>query len=398
MDLSNRYMYLFTCLILSLAFSISSAHAATDISFTASLNNASKSIDLSDILKNGQKYAPTSIKPTTQIVSSSIKKRLAVGGGSLILLAATYYGMTYNSDGGVFEKQAETGQWQWSYQGTTSTSGADIAAAVVAANNANQSQFTYSAPQTSINASGALSVTATRTDNSTGLFKTVTLASIGGTPVTTQPETEIYTVDQLSEALINDAFAVEGDAYFPTADQVVNAGNALLDLYGLTRTTAIQHVGEVASDATDAVKNLVNSIALTQPLSQDTDIKAPAVPDAGILGSLPDFCSWATPICDAITGVKQFIYTPPCEDFACQPPLQTTDLNTPDGVALYSTRFVASSQCPADKVVSLSYLGGRTFAFSYAPLCSFANTINPLIVLIGYLIAGYMFINSLRTM
>ena len=182
MDLSNRYLYLFTCFILSIVCSISSVYAATGTNFTYVLDKQNKAIKLENIFKDGKQYNPTSISVNRSVVASSMKKRLATGGGSLILLAAAYYGMQYNQDNGVFEKQAEQGDWQWSYQGLTSSSASEIANAVVDANNASQSQFTYSAPTTSINGSGALAVKATRTDNSSGATKEVTLASIGGSP------------------------------------------------------------------------------------------------------------------------------------------------------------------------------------------------------------------------
>ena len=370
MDLSNRYLYLLTCFILSIVCSISSVYAATGTNFTYVLDKQNKAIKLENIFKDGKKHSPTSISINRSVVASSMKKRLATGGGSLILLAAAYYGMQYNQDNGVFEKQAESGQWQWRYYGLTSSSPSAIANAVVDANNANQSQFTYSAPTTSINGSGALSVDATRTDKSSGATKQVSLASIGGTPNTIPPSTEIYSLDQVSEALINDAFAIEGSDYFPSADQVTKAGQALLDLYGIVQGAAIQQIIGISNDATSAAKDLYTALTITQPASQDVEIKAPA---------------------DCPTG-----------DYTClggENPIQTTDLIQPDGVGLDGTMFNESSaQCPADEVISLSYLGNKTFTFSYVPMCQFAIKVNPIVILIGYLIAGYMFINSLRTM
>ncbi len=407
MDLSNRYLYLLTCFILSIVCSFSSVYAATGTNFTYVLDKQNKAIKLENIFKDGKKHSPTSISINRSVVASSMKKRLATGGGSLILLAAAYYGMQYNQDNGVFEKQAESGQWQWRYYGLTSSSPSAIANAVVDANNANQSQFTYSAPTTSINGSGALSVDATRTDKSSGATKQVSLASIGGIPNTIPPSTEIYSLDQVSEALINDAFAIEGSDYFPSADQVTKAGQALLDLYGIVQGAAIQQIIGISNDATSAAKDLYTALTITQPASQDVEIKAPAVPDAGVIGTLPDFCSWATPVCDALSKLSSLFQTYtaadcPTGDYTClvgENPIQTTDLIQPDGVGLDGTMFNESSaQCPADEVISLSYLGNKTFTFSYVPMCQFAIKVNPIVILIGYLIAGYMFINSLRTM
>jgi hypothetical protein len=407
MDLSNRYLYLFTCLILSIVCSISSVYAATGTNFTYVLDKQNKAIKLENIFKDGKQYNPTSISVNRSVVASSMKKRLATGGGSLILLAAAYYGMQYNQDNGVFEKQAESGQWKWTYLGLTSSSPSAIANAVVDANNANQSQFTYSAPTTRINGSGALTVDATRTDKSSGATKQVTLAGIGGTPNTIPPSTEIYSLDQVSEALINDAFAIEGSDYFPSADQVTKAGQALLDLYGIVQGAAIQQIIGISNDATSAAKDLYAALTATQPVSQETDIKAPAVPDNGVIGSLPDFCSWATPVCDALSKLSSLFQTYtaadcPTGDYTClggENPIQTTDLIQPDGVGLDGTMFNESSaQCPADEVIPLSFFGDKSFSFSYSPMCSFAIAVNPIVVLIGYLVAGYMFINSLRTM
>lgn len=403
MDLSNRYLYLFTCFILSIVFNISSASAATDISYTANLDKSTKTIKLDNVVKNGLKQTSTSIKVTPNVVASSMKKRLAAGGGSLILVAAAYYGMQYNQDNGVFEKEAEQGQWQWSYQGLTSSSASEIANAVINYNNSNQTQFTYSAPTTSINGSGALAVKATRTDKSSGATKEVTLASIGGSPNVNPAPIEVYSIDQVANALINDAFAIEGSDYFPSLEQVTKAGDALLDLYGVTRDAAVQHIGGLASDATDGIKSIYAALVATQPLSQETDIKAPAVPDAGVIGSLPDFCSWATPVCNAISSIQSFFNSAesPCPDgdYSCFESLKTTDIDTPVGVGLDSTMFAGSSmQCPPDHVVSVAFLGNKTFSFSYQPLCSFAVAVNPIVILIGYLVAGFIFINSLRTM
>lgn len=407
MDLFNRYMYLFTCLILSIVWSISSAHAATDISYTATLEKSTKTLKLDNVVKNGLKHSSTSIKVTPNVVASSIRKRLATGAGGLILVAAAYYKMTYNADSKVFEKQAEQGQWQWRYLDIVSSTPSVIANAVLTAENKNSTTRTYSSPTTSISSSGTLNIRAKSTLISTGIIdENVLIGSIGGTPNTTPAPIEVYSIEQFSDALINDAFAIEGSEYFPTPEQVINAGDALLDLYGVSRNLAVQKLGELASDATDGIKSIYSALTATQPASQDVDIKAPAVPDAGVIGTLPDFCSWATPVCDALSKLSSLFqtYTSGCPtgDYICfegENPIQTTDLIQPDGVGLDGARFNGSSaQCPADKQISLSYLGNKTFTFSYSPMCSFAIAVNPIVVLIGYLVAGYMFINSLRTM
>ena len=393
MALFNRYLYLFTCLIFSVVLISSNANAGkiNGYSYTPTVNPSTGSIDL-NAFKDGKKYI-TAIKSNPAKLAGSLLRSSRMGFVGVLIAAATIYGMVYNPVDNLFEKMAENGLWEWSYIGTTSSDPKVVAAAFI-------SRYKQSNPNTSVynyevQVEGKiLSVRIFRNaDDTIGYIPNG--GSILGQPVENPPSKEIFSIDQISKAIINDAFPDTVPNYNPTQDAIDKARKFITDIYDITESSPDTVNDPIAKDIADA-------LIIAQPESKDQDIKVPAVPDTGVIGSLPNFCSWATPICDAITSVKEFFYNPEppeCDDYSCNnEEIPIHDVERPKDVGLNATLLNGySAQCPADEVVSLEFLGNRSFSFSYVPLCEFALKINPLVVLMGYLVAGFMFVNSLRS-
>ncbi|ENU29607.1 hypothetical protein F991_02094 [Acinetobacter sp. CIP-A165] len=197
-------------------------------------------------------------------------------------------------------------------------------------------------------------------------------SSIGGKPNTLPVEEQVIQPEVFAEALLNDAFAVEGSGYFPSLEQRTKATDALLDLYNTSDTTAIQ--------TDETVKQIESSLINTAPQTKDGSIKDAT---GAVTGVLPDFCSWATPICDVI--YDDTVYpenTPPPKEVGNY---QINDLDQ------LSISFNAS--CPPDYTQRIS-LGITAFdlKFSYEPLCQFASSIKYFVIASGFIAASLILI------
>lgn len=341
--------------------------------YETSIDKVNKSINVVGS-KNGNIYK-TAVRPTSSILRSALSSRALRGGAvGILLFAGTYYGMTYNQDDGTFTKKAEQSQWEWCYISLCSSTPSIVGAEVLnQLNKAWSGTFLYSNLVFTISASGMLNLYYDRKDLSNGSVKEKILErSIGG-KANTQPDVpEVIQPEVFTEALINDAFAIEGSEYYPSEEQRNKASDALLDLYNTT---------DIAGTQTDeTVKQIESALINTPAQTKDGSIKDAT---GAITGVLPDFCSWATPICDVI--YDDTVYpedTPPPKEVGGY---KITDLDQ------LSISF--DGTCPPDYSQKIS-LGITSFdlKFSYEPLCHFALSIKYFIIASGFIVASLILI------
>ena len=231
MDLFNRYVRLFGCFAFALIGSTAlHASTASGFSYETSVDKVSRSINV--VGQKGGNIYKTSIRPTPSILKSALSSRALRGGAvGILLFAGTYYGMTYNQDDGTFTKKAEQNQWEWCYIGVCSSNGSVIGSSVLSKLNDTWSGlYSYSGLTYLISASGVLNIYANK-ENLTNGYKTESelVNTLGGKPSTSPSEPEIIQSEVFAEALLNDAFAIEGSEYYPSEEQRNKATDALLD-------------------------------------------------------------------------------------------------------------------------------------------------------------------------
>lgn len=125
-------------------------------------------------------------------------------------------------------------------------------------------------------------------------------------------------------------------------------------------------------------KEVVRQLEQSNPTSQDKDIEQKTDEDGNPTGSfsLPDFCSWATPVCDFIKWVKD---NPDNEEEAPDTP-QEIDIGSLD-----TSTFQATAGCPAPIQVPVNFGSGGNIEISYEPICQFAEKWSFVAPLIGFL-------------
>lgn len=379
MDLFNRYVRMFSSIIVALMFSTAlNASTAGGFSYETSVDKLNRSINVVG-QKNGNLYK-TVVKPTPSILRSALSSRTLRGGAvGVLLFAGTYYSMTYNQDDGTFAKKAENSQWEWCYISVCSASPSVVGTEVLNALNKSWSgTFLYSNLFYSISASGMLNLYFDRKDLASGSVREKSLErSIGGKP-NTQPTTpEIIQPEVFAEALLNDAFAIEGSEYYPSEDQRNKAVDALLDLYNTVDSTSAQ--------TDETIKQIESALINTPAQTKDGSIKDAT---GAVTGVLPDFCSWATPICDVI--YDDTVYP---ED--ASPPKEIGDYKINDLDQL-SISFNAS--CPPDFSQKIG-LGITSFdlKLSYSPLCQFATSIRYFVIASGFITASLILIGYAKS-
>lgn len=373
MAIFSCYVRLFGCLIITLASSSLYASNAGGFTYETSVDKVNRSINVIG-QKNGNIYK-TAVKPTPSILKSALSGRALRGGAlGVLLFAGTYYSMTYKQDDGTFLKKAGQSQWEWCYLLLCSNVPTTIGNEVMQRLNQTWAgTYSYSNLFYTITSSGALALYFDRKDVKTGAVKEKNMeSSIGGKPNTLPVEEQVIQPEVFAEALLNDAFAVEGSGYFPSLEQRTKATDALLDLYNTSDTTATQ--------TDETVKQIESSLINTAPQTKDGSIKDAT---GAVTGVLPDFCSWATPICDVI--YDDTVYpenTPPPKEVGNY---QINDLDQ------LSISFNAS--CPPDYTQRIS-LGITAFdlKFSYEPLCQFASSIKYFVIASGFIAASLILI------
>lgn len=126
------------------------------------------------------------------------------------------------------------------------------------------------------------------------------------------------------------------------------------------------------------VQEVERQLEQANPTSQDKDIEQKTDEQGNPTGSfsLPEFCSWATPVCDFIKWVKD---NPENEDEAPEIP-QEIDIGTLD-----TGTFKATAGCPSPIQVPVSFGSGGNVTISYEPICQFAEKWSFVAPLIGFL-------------
>ena len=374
MDLFNRYVRLFGCFAFALIGS-TALHASTagGFSYETSVDKVSRSINV--VGQKGGNIYKTSIRPTPSILKSALSSRALRGGAvGILLFAGTYYGMTYNQDDGTFTKKAEQNQWEWCYIGVCSSNGSVIGSSVLSKLNDTWSGlYSYSGLTYLISASGVLNIYANK-ENLTNGYKTESelVNTIGGKPSISSSEPEIIQSEVFAEALLNDVFAIEGSEYYPSEEQRNKATDALLDLYNTVDITGSQ------SDET--IKQVESALINTPAQTKDGSIKDAT---GAIAGTLPDFCSWATPICDVIYDDTVYPENTP-------PPKEVGGYKI---TALDQLSISFDASCPPDYSQKIS-LGITSFdlKMSYEPLCQFAINIKYYVIASGFILASLILI------
>ncbi|MBF2720646.1 hypothetical protein IP510_12265 [Psychrobacter sp. NG254] len=161
--------------------------------------------------------------------------------------------------------------------------------------------------------------------------------------------------------------------------------------------TAAQAAAEAAKEAADAA---VAAAKEKQAAAEKAAEKAKA--EATKPFELPAFCSWATPVCDYMTWVKQEYSG--MKEWLTLEAVESVD----DNVSITETiedgwqdkvnaGYVSfQSQCPDNVLIPVSLMGAsQNLNISYAPFCHFASLINPAVIL-GAWISGLLIISGGR--
>ena len=126
------------------------------------------------------------------------------------------------------------------------------------------------------------------------------------------------------------------------------------------------------------VQEVERQLEQANPTSQDKDIEQKTDEQGNPTGSfsLPEFCAWATPVCDFIKWVKD---NPDNEEESPETPHEI-DLGTLD-----TGTFKATAGCPAPIQVPVNLGTGGNVEISYEPICQFASKWSFVAPLIGFL-------------
>ena len=138
------------------------------------------------------------------------------------------------------------------------------------------------------------------------------------------------------------------------------------------------------------VQEVERQLEQANPTSNDKDIEQKTDEQGNPTGafSLPEFCSWATPVCDFFKWLKQNDELPDNES------PEIVEHITPD---LKEDAISWGSACPADVSIPISMQGvSSTLVFSWSPWCQLLSIIKPAIVASAYIGAAFIVL-GLRT-
>lgn len=206
------------------------------------------------------------------------------------------------------------------------------------------------------------------------------------------------------------------------ADAAVAAAN--------DRAKAAEKAAEAATEAAkkaaaDAAKALADAKAAGDAAATAAAEKAKAEADAAVAAAkekqaaaekaaekakaeaakpfeLPAFCSWATPVCDYMTwvkqeysGMKEWLTVEAVESVDDNVSItETIEDGWQDKVNAGYVSFQA--QCPENVLIPVSLMGAsQSLNISYAPFCHFASLIKPAVIL-GAWISGLLIISGGR--
>lgn len=137
-------------------------------------------------------------------------------------------------------------------------------------------------------------------------------------------------------------------------------------------------------------QEVVRQLEQANPTSENKDIEQKTDEQGNPTGSfsLPEFCAWATPVCDFFKWSKQNDELPDNES------PEIVEHITPD---LKEDAISWGSACPADVSIPISMQGvSSTLVFSWSPWCQLLSIIKPAIVASAYIGAAFIVL-GLRT-
>lgn len=85
------------------------------------------------------------------------------------------------------------------------------------------------------------------------------------------------------------------------------------------------------------------------------------------------------------------------DSLGCMDPGEADDSNLESvtaGSSISPVSVGGGGSCPADQSITL--VGGGTVVFTWQPICTFANMINPVVLALAWLLGGYILIGALR--
>lgn len=376
----HRYVFGVICFILSvIPFATNASGSVNGFTYQTAVDSATKSISV-NATKDGKNYKAL-IKPKPSSLKTALSARSLRGGavGALLFLG-TYYGIT-KTDDGTFQRLANESEWVWCNYNPCSSSPSEIANRVIQEKNATDNQFdiNWTLDRYEISAAGVLLIYGLKTAISNGFdYGSSMISSIGGSPNPNPPSAEVVSGDQVANAILYDAFAIEGSEYYPSPTQVNDARSALLELYS---TTAVG-----ASETDQTVKDLSGVLINTAPSSTASDIKDATGATSGVL---PDFCGWATAVCDYLYYDDPVLPVEESNPVVGDFETQFTDFN------LVSINWTA--QCPAVQSVSIPILTTSfDLQFDLSPMCDFLQRISSAIIALAYL-SGAIIVATMGT-
>ncbi|MEI5719585.1 virulence factor TspB C-terminal domain-related protein [Acinetobacter baumannii] len=128
----------------------------------------------------------------------------------------------------------------------------------------------------------------------------------------------------------------------------------------------------------------------SDPVSSDTTINTEVNPDGGSKSFLPNFCDWATPVCSFINWFKDDSQVPEPETYNIQE-YDKSKLPT-------APQFSFNSQCPSPKTFNLNLgLASTQISLPYDYFCSFATDVRPFVILAAWLHACFIFAGFVRS-
>jgi len=379
-NLLCRYVFGFVSAFLSLIpFSVSANGDVVGYSYNTSIDPKNKNINIT--AQKGSNYYKNVLKPSSSSISRVLSARSLRGGavGALLFLG-TYYGIS-KTDDGTFERLSKDSEWVWCPYGECVSTPSSLANQAIEQKNQTDEQFgsRWTFDRYDISASGTLLIYGLKTAISNGFeYGSFLVNSFGGSPNPNPPSAEVVSGDQVANAILYDAFAIEGSEYYPSPTQVNDARNALLELYS---TTAVG-----ASETDQTVKDLSGVLINTAPSSTASDIKDATGATSGVL---PDFCNWATAVCSYFYDVDS---TPVVDESS----LPSEDFNG----QFYDFNLVTINwfaQCPIVDSITIPLLfTSFDLAFDLSPLCSFLSSISTVIIALSYL-SGAIIVATMGT-
>ncbi|EET81154.1 MULTISPECIES: virulence factor TspB C-terminal domain-related protein [Acinetobacter] len=138
------------------------------------------------------------------------------------------------------------------------------------------------------------------------------------------------------------------------------------------------------------VKEVERQLEQATPISEDSEVITKPDPETGLNNfTLPAFCSWATPVCTAITDLKKWANDESDSDTE----LDIPDQEQPD----IDTDIAFGGMCPDDRQAEINMgVGVIKMPISYEPICTTVSTAKPVLIFVGFFVAA-LIIGGVKT-